>query len=130
IWHSEIFANKDGGGYTNGLYVSWYDLSNEGDEKLSPPLLTLPLAWMQNDKAPLAYAVHTLGEGMTTPRDISKEIPDPNDAPYACLLSFRPSYVVVEDDCAYAASLLIGAVGTAAGADKGQRLIYRTTAAT
>lgn len=130
IWHNDIFANKDGGGYTNGLYVSWYDLSNEGDEKLSPPLLTLPLAWMQNDKAPLAYAVHTLGQGMTTPRDISKEIPDPNDAPYAGLLSFRSSYVVVEDDFADAVSLLIGVVGPASGAEKSQRLIHRITGST
>src|SRR5690606_36762378 len=130
IWHNDIFASKDGGGSANGLYGSWYDLSHEGDENLSPPLLTLPLAWMQNDKAPLAYAVHTLGQGMTTPRDISKEIPDPNDAPYAGLLSFRSSYVVVEDDFADAVSLLIGVVGAASGAEKSQRLIHRITGST
>lgn len=130
IWHNDIFANKDGGGYTNGLYISWYDLSNEGDEKPTPPLLTLPLSWMQNDNAPLAYAAHTLGQGMITPRDISKEIPDPNDAPYAGLLSFRSSYVVVEDNFADAVSLVIGMVGPASGAEKTQRLIHRITGST
>ena len=130
IWHNDIFANKDGGGYTNGLYLSWYDLSNEGEEKLKPPLLTLPLAWMQDDNAPLAYAAHTLGQAMVTPRDISKEIPDPNDAPYAGLLFFRSSYIVVDDNFADAVSLLIGVLGPASGAEKTQRLIHKITDST
>lgn len=129
-WHNDIFANKDGGGYTNGLYISWYDLSNEGDEKLRPPLLTLPLTWMQNDAAPLAYAAHTLGQAMVTPRDISKKIPDPDDAPYAGLLFFRSSYIVVDDNFADAVSLLIGVLGPASGAEKTQRLIHRITDST
>jgi lipid A 3-O-deacylase len=130
IWHNDIFANRDGGGYTNGLYISWYDLSNEGDEKLKPPLLTLPLVWMQDDKAPLAYSAHTLGQAMITPRDISKEIPDPNDAPYAGLLFFRSSYIVVDDNFADAVSLLVGVLGPASGAEKTQRFIHKITDST
>lgn len=130
IWHNDLFAHRDGGGYTNGIYISWYDLSNEGDEKLKPPLLTRPLVWMQDDDAPMAYSIHTLGQAMVTPQNISKEVPDPDDAPYAGLLFFRSSYITVHNDYADAVSTLIGVLGPASGAEKTQTFIHDLTDST
>lgn len=124
-WHNDLFAGKDGGGYTNGLYISWYDLSNEGESELKPPLLVLPLTWMQDEMAPLAYSAHTLGQAMITPDDISKEYPDPNDAPYAGLLLFTSSYITVQDNVADAVSTIVGVMGPASGAEKSQKFIHK-----
>lgn len=129
IWHNDLFAGRDGGGYTNGFYISWYDLANEGEDKLEAPLLTLPLAWMQDDRSPLAYSAHTLGQAMFTPEDIGKRIPDADDAPYAGLLFFRSSYIVIQSNFADAVSTTIGVVGPASGAEKTQHFMHKVIGA-
>ena len=52
---------------------------------------------------------------MVTPEDITKEIPDPFDAPYAGLLFWRSSYVVVKNDFADQVATLVGIVGPSSG---------------
>jgi len=126
-WHNDLFSGRDGGGYTNGLYISWYDLSSEGDDEVEPPLLTRPLTWMQNQITPLSYSVNTIGQSMITPTDITKENPDPDDAPYAGLLFFRSTYILVHDNYADAVSTVIGVIGPASGAEKTQQFVHKLT---
>lgn len=130
IWHNDLFAHQDGGGYTNGAYISWYDISTEGDEPLKPPVLNRPLLWMLNEQPQFTYSAHTLGQAMITPKDISKVTPDPRDAPYAGLLFFRSSYISVHEHHADAVGTTIGVLGPASGAEKTQKMIHKITHST
>ncbi|MCE3252595.1 MAG: hypothetical protein K0Q67_1615 [Cellvibrio sp.] len=124
-WDNDVFANKDGGGYTNGIYFSWRQRNEPGEEITKPPLLTLPLAWMVSDEPTYAYKMHSIGQAMVTPEDITKEVPDPADAPYAGLLYWRSSYVAVQDDFADHVATLVGIVGPSSGAEEVQKFVHR-----
>lgn len=123
-WDNDVFAGKDGGGYTNGIYFSWGHRNEQGEEITKPPILTLPLAWMLGDDPTYAYKLHSLGQAMVTPEDITKEIPDPFDAPYAGLLFWRSSYVVVKNDFADQVATLVGIVGPSSGAEEVQKFVH------
>ncbi len=124
-WDNDIVAGKDGGGYTNGIYFSWGQ-RNESDEDITkPPLLTLPLAWMLDGDPTYAYKLHSIGQAMVTPEDITKAIPDPADAPYAGLLFWRSTYVVVKNDFADQVATLVGIVGPSSRAEEVQKLVHK-----
>ncbi len=123
-WDNDIAAGKDGGGYTNGIYFSWGQRNEPGQEITKPPILTLPLAWMLSDDPTYAYKLHSLGQAMVTPEDITKVIPDPADAPYAGLLFWRSSYVVVKNDFADQVATLVGIVGPSSGAEEVQKFVH------
>src|SRR5690625_721442 len=92
IWHNVLLFDKDGGGYTIGLVLSWYTFADEAWEDFTPPWLTRPLArWLINseDTTKFELGVHTLGQMMVTPEDVSKLEREPGDAPYAGLLYWR-----------------------------------------
>ncbi|MDO8342979.1 MAG: lipid A deacylase LpxR family protein [Cellvibrio sp.] len=124
-WDNDVMAGKDGGGYTNGIYFSWRQRNETGEELTKPPLLTLPLVWMLDDDPTYAYKVHSIGQAMVTPDDITKEIPDPADAPYAGLLYWRSSYVVVKNDFADHVATLVGIVGPSSGAEEVQKFVHK-----
>lgn len=124
-WDNDIAAGKDGGGYTNGIYFSWRQRNEPEEEITKPPLLTLPLAWMVSDEPTYAYKMHSIGQAMVTPDDITKEIPDPTDAPYAGLLYWRATYVAVQDDFADHVATLVGIVGPSSGAEEVQKFVHK-----
>lgn len=128
-WDNDIVAGKDGGGYTNGIYFSWRQRNEVGEEITKPPLLTLPLAWMVSDNPTYAYKMHSIGQAMITPEDITKQIPDPADAPYAGLLYWRATYVAVQDDFADHVATLVGIVGPSSGAEEVQKFVHRVVGA-
>jgi len=123
-WDNDLAAGKDGGGYTNGIYFSWGQRNEPGEDLTKPPLLTLPLAWMLSDDPTYTYKMHSLGQAMVTPEDITKAIPDPADAPYAGLLFWRSTYVVVKDDFADNVATLVGIVGPSSGAEEVQKFVH------
>lgn len=124
-WENDLVAGKDGGGYTNGIYFSWGQRNDPGEEITQSPLLTLPLAWMVDDDPTYAYKLHSLGQAMVTPEDITKEIPDPNDAPYAGLLYLRSTYVVVKNDFSDHVATLVGIVGPSSRAEEVQKFVHK-----
>src|SRR5690554_75996 len=125
VWQNDVFAGKDGGGYTNGVFLSLYDLSWEGEDEYKPPLLTKPLLWMINGDHTRAFSEHTLGQHMVTPADIKKPVPDPNDAPYAGLLMYRASHIVIRDNFADNISTTIGLIGPSTKAEQLQKYIHK-----
>lgn len=127
VWQNDLFAGKDGGGYTNGLFVSLYDLSWEGDDDYQPPALTQPLLWMINGDDSRAFSEHTIGQSMVTPEDIGKAVPDPNDAPYAGLLMYRASHIVIRDNFADNVNMTIGLIGPSTKAEQIQKYIHKVT---
>ncbi len=128
-WENDIVAGKDGGGYTNGVYFSYGQRNDPGEEITSAPILTLPLAWMVSDSPTYAYKLHSVGQAMVTPEDITKEIPDPADAPYAGLLYLRSTYVAVQDDFADHVATLVGLVGPSSGAEEVQKAVHKLVGA-
>lgn len=124
-WDNDVVAGKDGGGYTNGIYFSLGQRNDPGDEVTKSPLLTLPLAWMVDDDPTYAYKMHTLGQAMVTPEDITKKIPDPADAPYAGLLYLRSTYVVVKNDFSDHVATLVGVVGPSSRAEQVQKFVHK-----
>lgn len=123
-WDNDIFAGKDGGGYTNGIYLSWGQRNDEGEDLTKPPLMTLPLAWMLSDDPTYTYKLHTVGQAMVTPEDITKLVPDATDAPYAGLLFWRSTYVAVQNDFADQVGTLVGIVGPSSGAEEIQKWVH------
>ncbi len=132
VWHNDLFAGTDGGGYTNGLYVSWFDLAETSEERHEVPFLIKPFSgWMLPDPyGELQVTEFTVGQAMITPKDIEKPVPDPNDAPYAGLLQLRAAYTVVGEDVADTLGVSVGIVGPSSGADEAQRLVHKMVGAT
>lgn len=124
-WENDLVAGSDGGGYTNGIYLSLGERNEPGAAVTEPPLLTRPLAWMVESRPTYAYKLHTLGQAMVTPKDITKEIPDPSDAPYAGLLYWRSAYVVVKNDFSDQVATLIGLVGPSSQAEQVQKWVHK-----
>jgi lipid A 3-O-deacylase len=128
-WENDVVAGKDGGGYTNGVYFSLGQRNDPGEGITESPILTLPLAWMVSDSPTYAYKLHSLGQAMVTPEDITKEIPDPADAPYAGLLYLRSTYVVVKNDFSDHVATLVGLVGPSSGAEEVQKSVHKLVGA-
>ena len=127
VWQNDIFAGSDGGGYTNGVFISLYDLSTEGNTTYGAPFLAKALGWMLNKESGLRFSEQVLGQVMVTPLDISRSVPDPNDAPYAGLLFYRASDTVVKDHFADMVSTTIGLVGPDSGAERAQKWVHEVT---
>jgi hypothetical protein len=132
VWHNDLFAGTDGGGYTNGLYVSWFDLADTVPEQYDVPFLVRPFeGWLLPDPyGELQVTEFTIGQAMLTPEDIEKPVPDPNDAPYAGLLQLRAAYTVIGDDVADTLGVTVGIVGPSSGADEVQRAVHKMVGAT
>lgn len=123
VWQNDLFTGRDGGGYTNGIFASLYQVADSGP--IDEPVLTKPLSWMLNDDVELAFNEHSIGQAMVTPADITKPVPDPNDVPYAGLLIYRASRVVVDDNVADMIRTTVGVVGPASLAEQSQKFIHK-----
>lgn len=131
LWHNDVFLDKDGGGYTNGLYISWFDLSESTDENFKAPFLTRPVIdWlMPTENGQLEVNEYTFGQAMMTPKKIKKEVPGPNDAPYAGLLMFRSSYTLVGEHISDTVGVTVGIVGPSSRAEEVQRAVHKMVGA-
>lgn len=132
IWHNDLFVGTDGGGYTNGVYASWFDLASTNRDEYAEPWLTRPFSdWLlPGSEGLVEVSAYTLGQAMLTPKNIEDPEPDPNDAPYAGLLLFRSSYTVLNADVSDTLSVGLGIVGPSSGADEAQRVIHKMVGST
>jgi lipid A 3-O-deacylase len=126
LFQNDLFLGRDGGGYTNGLFLSKMRFASPGEGGIEPPMLLAPVVkWLGMPQSTLA--VSTLAQTMVTPHDISRRVPDPHDAPYIGALTFRSTHVHVHDETADMVSLDLGVIGPAAGGEPVQRLIHSVT---
>ena len=124
VLQNDAFFGRDGGGYTNGVFFSNIRAASSGTETVAPPLLLGPVADLLGvGSATLASS--SLGQIMITPRDITRREPDPADAPYIGALVYRATQIEVAGDVAQMASLNLGVIGPASGAEQTQRAIHR-----
>jgi hypothetical protein len=123
-WDNDMFVGSDDG-YTNGLFVSWFDVGLDSKKNPEPTYLVRPLLWSLSGKKP-AYTINaqTIAQMMVTPDDITSETPDPDDIPYAGLLLYSNSHLKVYDDFADLIGTTLGVVGPASGAEQTQKFIH------
>ncbi|MCO7224290.1 lipid A deacylase LpxR family protein [Pleionea sp. CnH1-48] len=125
---NDIFVGSDGG-YTNGIYASWFDVFEES-ERLSSPMPWY--FWMQQKSMDTKQfntlvEIHNVGQTMVTPSDISAVPPPQDDLPYAGFLFWQGSLIAIRPDYSDISTLMLGVVGPISGAELTQRLVHEIT---
>lgn len=113
-WENDTFAAQDHF-YTNGAAIA---VSHTGDSWADPIARWLP--WGEGRRT-VAYEIAHV---TTTPVDISRVVPDPDDHPYAGLLWGGLSLHVDRADSYHGLKLIAGVVGPSSLAAETQRLIH------
>jgi len=129
VWQNDVFIGQDGGGYTNGLFLSQLRLASLGEETIEPPMIMQPLVNTLGLPRPTLTAL-SLGQMMVTPRDITRRTPDSTDSPYIGALLVRSTYVTVQGPAVHMLVLNVGVIGPASGAKETQRFIHKVTGST
>ena len=126
---NDLFVANDDG-YTNGLYVSWWD-GPDGEEPSSPGLLAKWMMWSMPSASDNDFDIDigTLGQTMMTPDDITEDppTPPPDDLPYAGLLVYTDTFVRVRDNVADSTAVSIGIVGEYSFAEQTQTFVHDIT---
>ena len=121
---NDLFVDSDNG-YTNGLYVSLYDVGRHSNQLPSHDFWVSPLMWsMPQETIKGSINAYMIGQTMSTPSDISIADPIENELPYSALLSLTNSYMTVSPDHADRVSTTIGIVGPAALGEEAQKLVH------
>ncbi|QLE98172.1 lipid A deacylase LpxR family protein [Neptunomonas phycophila] len=121
---NDLFVGNDNG-YTNGLYVSFFDVGDASSQLPDYDFWVTPLMWSMPKNGTLgAVNSYMIGQTMSTPSDINIVVPDENELPYAALLSLTNSYVAVTPTYADRVSTTIGIVGPAALGEEAQKFVH------
>lgn len=131
---NDLFVGSDGG-YTNGFYLSWYDVNQiakpEQLQQLDIPwYFKLQYKLAQVDDSQVVVKIHNLGQIMVTPSDIEQTPPNPNDIPYAGALIWQGSIITANDNYSDFVTLLLGVVGPLSLAEDSQKLVHKITGST
>lgn len=124
---NDIFVGTDGG-YTNGLYASWFYLPENPQSTDDLPWYF----WLQSKLTNTTnnarqVQIHNISQTMVTPSDIDLVPPDPNDSPYAGLLFWQGGLLSVENRTTDFSSVLIGMLGPASLAEQSQKIVHKVT---
>ncbi len=122
---NDAFVGNDNG-YTNGIFVSWYD-GLEG-EKAEPGFLARAMLWSLPDSSSstLDIDIGTIGQIMVTPDDIELDPPilPPDSLPYAGLLFYADTFLRIQETHADRISVTIGVVGENSFAEEAQEFVH------
>jgi len=123
---NDTFVGNDNG-YTNGIYVSWWD-GPKGEEKAKPGFLARAMLWsMPGDvSSENNVVIKTIGQTMITPDDIEQDPPilPPDDLPYGGLLFYSDNFFQVHDNYADRIAVTIGVVGEYSFAEESQEFVH------
>lgn len=124
---NDIFVGTDGG-YTNGLYVSWYDLPDPERKLLHIPWYYRLQMFLTgaDDRGEIVFTTN-FGQSMITPSDITRPVPDENDIPYAGVLFWQGSVLFGKGEVTDFATLFLGVVGPLSLAEQSQKLVHSVT---
>lgn len=121
---NDLFVGNDSG-YSNGIYFSAYDTSDEAQNIPDPDFWVKPLLWSLPDSSPLAAVnAYTVGQTMSTPQDITTSVLSEFDLPYSALLFLNNTYLTVSTHRAYRVSTTIGLVGPVAMGEQAQKFVH------
>jgi len=123
---NDLLVGNDSG-YTNGMYFSWFDVSDVNKHN-EPHWLAAPLSWSLNlDNVQRSLQVYSVGQTMVTPEDITIENPPLNEIPYSGSLLFNYTYIAINEAYADSVETVIGVVGPTSGAESTQTWIHSLT---
>ncbi len=126
---NDLFIGDDSG-YTNGFFLSLYEVDQEDGTMPEHDFWVAPLMWSmpQNDRT-FAVNSYSIGQTMATPSDISVENPDKDELPYSALLAMSNSYLTISADYSDLVTTTIGIIGPAALGEETQKLIHKIVGA-
>jgi len=122
---NDTFVGDDNG-YTNGIYVSWFD-GPEGEQKAEIGLLARAMKWSLPDSGSsgIGFDIKTIGQTMITPSDIEfPTLPPPDDLPYGGLLFYSDTFVQIQPTFADMISVTVGVVGEYSFAEESQEFVH------
>jgi len=126
---NDIFVGNDNG-YTNGLYVSWFDIGSKDNNTPEPDFWVNPLLWtLPNHTPDGAVNAYMIGQAMNTPSDITIANPSLDELPYSAILMFSNSYTAVTASHADHISTTLGVVGPAALGEETQKAVHSLVSA-
>lgn len=121
---NDFFVNDDNG-YTNGIYVSKYNVYDRFDVQHDADIWVQPLMWsMPNRPMGKVVNVYSFGQTLTTSYDISQAVSSESDLPYSAVVSFTNTYLSVGPDYADRVSTTLGIVGPLALGEESQKAIH------
>ena len=121
---NDILVDSDGG-YTNGLFLSWYDTKHNNKPK--PGILAQAMLWSLPDVAgkPMAeLSSNTIGQAIMTPGDIETEDPPEDDLPYVGMLFYSNSFIRAYPTHADKISVVVGVTGNLSFAEETQKFVH------
>lgn len=114
-WENDTFGETDRF-YTNGVSLS---LAHTGPSWLDPLADWLP--WGKGRRT----VGYDIAQGMVTPADTQRAVPDPTDRPYAGILSIGLTLHVEQLNTYHGIKFITGVVGPASMAGDTQREVHR-----
>lgn len=120
----------DDGGYTNGFALAWgTGMFDHFDQSNTPGWLAaltknLYINTLPNKHRAISYLI---GQSMNTPQDISRKDLIEDQPPYAGMLVSRATLYAFNQKQTDRLTFLLGIVGPASGAEKGQKFIHGIT---
>ncbi|QRV23480.1 lipid A deacylase LpxR family protein [Marinomonas foliarum] len=126
---NDFFVNEDNG-YTNGLYVTFYDVNESGNDSHWPDFWVKPLMWTMSD-APVKTSanVYSVGQTLNTAEDLTLANPPQGSFPYSAMISINNTYITTRDDHADRVSTTIGIVGPWALGKETQKAVHKVISA-
>jgi hypothetical protein len=126
---NDFFVNEDNG-YTNGIYVSYFEVNDTSESVQSPAFWVKPLLWsLPNRDLSTSINIYSGGQTLTTPYDIEEKVPAEGTFPYSALLSFTNTYIAIASDYADRVSTTLGVVGPIAMGEQTQKAVHRVISA-
>ena len=126
---NDFFVNEDNG-YTNGIYVSFFEISDDAQSIQQPVFWVKPLLWsMPIENVKTSVNIYSAGQTLTTPYDIEEKVPAEGTFPYSALLSFTNTYISVTPNYADRVSTTLGVVGPIAMGEQTQKAVHRVISA-
>ena len=126
---NDFFAQQDEG-YSSGvqLQAATPDLPPAGDGACLDPLArwldTHLRAWMGPEGTERGNLVYGVQQTIYTPHDGERSVPDPDDRPYAGVLTFGVGFNIRDADVLRSNELVLGVVGPASGARRTQSFFH------
>ncbi len=114
-WENDTFGGTDRF-YTDGVSLG---VSHTGPSWIDP--FANWLSWGEGRRT-VGYDVT---QGMFTPADTQRSIPDPNDRPYAGILSFGLTLHVEKENSYHGLKFMTGVVGPGSLAEESQNTVHR-----
>jgi len=114
-WENDTFGGTDQF-YTDGIYLS---VSHTGPSWLDPAADWLPCG---KGRRTVSYDI---GQAMLTPSDTQSAVPDPNDRPYAGILSVGLSLHIERSNSYHGLRFITGVVGPWSLAEETQKAVHK-----